>query len=78
MKISNPHIITEGSVQFELEPHGRYIEYDFEKILIYLDVKGQITVWKRNLKSTKEGREILFKLCNYQIKDWTTCKKVGD
>ena len=77
MKISNPHIITEGSVQYELGTlNGRYIEYDFEKILIYLDAKGKLLFGKK-FKIYKEDREILFKLCNYQIKDWTTCKKLG-
>ena len=77
MKIKNPHIITEGSVQFELGTlNGHYIEYDFEKILIYLDAKGKLLFGKK-FKIYKEDREILFKLCNYQIKDWTTCKKLG-
>lgn len=42
MKLSKPHIITEGSLQYQLgELKGNQILYDFEKILMYLDAKGK-------------------------------------
>lgn len=77
MKYPTPHIITEGSSQYHLGIlKGRYIQYDFEKILIYLDAKGK-QAFGEQFKIYKEDREILYKLTNYQIKDWTTCKKLG-
>lgn len=77
MKFQNPHIIQEGSVQFELgNLKGHCIEYDFDKILIYLDAKGKL-LFGNKFKIYKEDREILYKLCNYQIKDWGTCKRLG-
>ena len=76
-KYPTPHIITEGNVQYKLgELKGNYIHYDFEKILIYLNAKGKM-LFGDKFKIYKEDREILFKLCNYQIKDWEMCKKMN-
>lgn len=77
MKFPNPHIIVEGAVEYELGTlKGRSIQYDFEKMLIYLEAKGKLLLGKK-FKIYREDREILFKLCSYQIKDWNTCKKLG-
>ena len=77
MNLKTPHIIIEGSVQYQLgKLKGNHIHYDFEKILIYLDAKGKL-LFGRKFKIHKEDREILYKLCNYQIRDWQTCKKLN-
>ncbi len=77
MKNQSPHIIIEGSVQYALgELKGNQILYDFEKILIYLNAKGKL-LFGKNFKIYKEDREILFKLCNYFIKDEANCKKLN-
>lgn len=77
MRNPKPHIITEGSVQYQLgELKGNHILYDFEKILIYLDAKGKL-LFDKKFKIYKEDRSILYKLCNYQIRDWQTCKKLN-
>jgi len=77
MKNQTPHIITEGSVQYELgELKGNHILYDFEKMLVYLNAKGKLLFGKK-FKIYKEDREILYKLCNYFIKDQANCKKLN-
>ncbi|MBW8244841.1 ATPase [Muricauda oceani] len=77
MRHPAPHIITEGGSQYRLGTlEGRCIQYDFEKILAYLDVKGRLLFGKK-FRIYKEDHEILYKLCNYQVKNWGTCKKLG-
>ncbi len=77
MKSQSPHIIVEGSVKYALgELKGNQIIYDFEKILMYLNVKGKLLFGKQ-FKIYPEDREILFKLCNYFIKDEANCKKLN-
>ena len=77
MNIRNPHIITEGSEQYQLgELKGNHILYDFEKILVYLDAKGKL-IFGENFKIYEEDRDILYKLCNYTIRDYYTCKKLN-
>ncbi len=77
MKLRKPHIIAEGSVQYQLgELKGNQILYDFEKILIYLDAKGK-SLFGDRFKIYDEDRNVLYKLCNYQIRDWTTCRKLN-
>lgn len=77
MKIKNPHIISEGNVQYQLgELKGNQILYDFDKILIYLDAKGKL-LFGDSFKIYEEDRDILYKLCNYMIRDFHTCKKLN-
>ena len=77
MNYPAPHIITEGSLKYQLgELKGNYILYDFDKILIYLDAKGKL-LFGNKFKIYKEDRSILYKLCNYQIRDWQACKKLN-
>ncbi|WP_338356913.1 ATPase [Yeosuana marina] len=77
MNPHKPHIIVEGSVQYPLgELKNNHILYDFDKMLIYLNVKGKLLFGKK-FKIFEEDREILFKLCNYYIKDAVNCKKLG-
>ncbi|MBO6533304.1 MAG: ATPase [Muricauda sp.] len=77
MKYSAPHIITEGTAQYPLGTlKGREIQYDFEKILIYLDAKGKLLFGKK-FKLYREDREILYKLCLYFIQDKARCAQMG-
>jgi DNA replication protein DnaC len=76
MKIKSPHIIIEGSVQYQLgELKGNMIHYDFQKTLIYLEAKGKL-LFGRNFKIYPEDETILYKLCIYFIRDNETCKKL--
>lgn len=77
MKTSTPHIITEGSTQYQLgEIKGNQILYDFKKILHYLDYKGKL-LFSKKFKIHKEDEEIILKLCTYMIQDAEGCKKLG-
>lgn len=77
MNSHKPHIIIEGSVQYTLGTlQNNEILYDFDKILVYLNAKGKLLFGKK-FRIFEEDREILFKLCNYYIKDETNCKKLG-
>ncbi|PJB20143.1 MAG: ATPase [Flavobacteriaceae bacterium CG_4_9_14_3_um_filter_33_16] len=76
MNTINPNIITEGSDTYELGSiQGNQIIYDFEKILMYLNAKGKL-LFKEPFNLFDEDRDILFKLCNYFIKDEANCKKL--
>lgn len=77
MKLDQPHIIVEGGVQFCLgKPKDGYIQYDFDKMLIYLDAKGKL-LFGRKFKIYKEDQKILYELCCYFIQDKTSCDKFG-
>ncbi|WP_149275634.1 P-loop NTPase family protein [Pareuzebyella sediminis] len=77
MRIQKPHIITEGSVQYALGTlEGNQISYDFDKILIYLNAKGKLLFGKK-FQIYQEDREVLYKLCNYFIKDEANCKRLN-
>ncbi|WP_456867793.1 ATPase [Galbibacter sp. BG1] len=77
MKIDHPHIIIEGGVQYCLgAPKKDYVQYDFDKMLIYLEAKGKLMFGKK-FKIYKEDREILYMLCCYFIKDKASCDKFG-
>ena len=76
MNIRNPHIIIEGGVQYELGTlKENHILYDFNKMLIYLDAKGKL-LFGSKFRIFKEDQEVLFKLCNYFIRDEVNCKKL--
>ena len=77
MNIRNPHIIIEGGVQYNLGTFkGNHLLYDFDKMLIYLNAKGKLLFGKK-FKIFEEDKDILFKLCNYIIKDYENCKKLN-
>tara|TARA_R110002167_G_scaffold318488_2_gene524118 strand:- start:14250 stop:14909 length:660 start_codon:yes stop_codon:yes gene_type:complete len=77
MNTNKPHIIIEGSVQYSLgELKDNQMLYDFDKMLIYLNDKGKLLFGKK-FKIFEEDRDILFKLCNYYIKDEANCKKLN-
>jgi len=77
MKQILPHIIIEGSVQYSLgEFKDNQILYNFDRILVYLGVKGKLLFGKK-FRIFEEDRDILFKLCNYFIRDKENCKKLN-
>jgi DNA replication protein DnaC len=76
MNQTTPHIITEGAVEYTLGTlRGQEIIYDFDKMLVYLNAKGKLLFGKK-FQLADEDRDILFKLCNYFIKDVENCKKM--
>lgn len=71
-----PHIIQEGSVQYQLgEFKDNNVLYDFNKILIYLNAKGKL-LFGKNFKIYTEDEPILYKLCVYFIRDFEACEKI--
>lgn len=75
--MANPSKITEGGVVYSLgELSGNRVDYDFKKILIYLEAKGKLLFGKK-FRLYEEDREVLFKLCNYAIRDFGSCRKLG-
>ena len=72
---THPHIIIEKGVEYHLGTlHGDTIQYDFQKMLIYLDHKGK-SLFGKNFKIYEEDEVIIFKLCIYFIKDYEYCAK---
>ncbi|MCM4158457.1 ATPase [Antarcticibacterium flavum] len=75
--MDNPSKIMEGGVEFSIGKFdGKSMNYDFPKILVYLNAKGKL-LFGEKFKLYKEDRNILLKLCSYFIKDKTICKKFG-
>lgn len=73
----NPSKLTEGAVVYSLgEFDGRKVEYDFKKMLVYLEAKGKL-LFGKDFKIYDEDHEVLYKLCNYTIRDFGTCQKLG-
>jgi hypothetical protein len=73
--MDNPSKIVEGGVEYSLgEFDGTKVTYDFERILSYLNAKGKL-LFGKHFKIYEEDRKILFKLCNYLIKDRDNCRK---
>lgn len=72
----NPSRIMEGGVEYSLGNYnGHTVAYDFQKMLVYLEAKGKITFGK-NFRIHDEDKDLLFKLCNYIIKDEEMCAKL--
>jgi energy-coupling factor transporter ATP-binding protein EcfA2 len=75
--MDNPSKIIEGGVEYSLGKFdGKSVLYDFDKILIYLNVKGRLLFgWQ--FKIYEEDLPIIRKLCYYFIKDVENCKNNG-
>lgn len=74
--MDNPCKIVEGGIEYSLGNYdGSYVQYDFSKILIYLNCKGKLLFGKR-FKIYKEDKVILLKLCSYFTRDEINCKKI--
>ena len=66
--MANPSKIIEGSVVYSLgEFDGKKVEYDFAKVAMYLEAKGQL-IFGKNFKIYEEDKGVLLKLCNYIAK----------
>jgi len=75
VKYNDPHIIVEGAVRYALgAKKGGQILYDFDKMLIYLEAKGQL-LFGRKFKIYKEDHEVIYKLCLYAIRDRARCSQ---
>ena len=75
--MQNPSKIIEGSVEYSLGHFdGKKVEYDFSKVLIYLEAKGKL-LFGRNFQIYSEDHGVLLKLCNYMIRDFVSCGKLG-
>ena len=71
----NPSKIIEGGVEYSLGSFdGKSVQYDFPKILVYLNAKGKL-LFGEKFKIYKKDKDILLKLCSYFIKDKENCKK---
>ena len=71
----NPSKIIEGGVEYSLGRFdGKSVQYDFPKILVYLNAKGKL-LFGEKFKIYKKDKEMLLKLCSYFIKDKENCKK---
>jgi len=74
--MANPSKITLGAVTYSLgELHGNRVDYDFKKILVFLEAKGKL-LFGKDFKIYDEDHKILYKLCNYAIRDFGTCRKL--
>lgn len=70
----NPSKITEGGIEYSIGKFdGKSVEYDFQKILIYLDAKGKL-LFGKHFKIYDDDRDIILKLCNYFVKDKKACE----
>jgi len=77
MKNVTPHIIKINDVIYELGIlKNDIINYDFEKILIFLQAKGKF-LFGQNFKILEEDHKILYKLCVYSIQDEERCNALN-
>ncbi|MEZ4801716.1 MAG: ATPase [Gelidibacter sp.] len=75
MNNQHPHIIIEKGVEYHLGVLvENTIQYDFQKMLLYLDHKGKM-LFGKNFRIYEEDEVILYKLCIYFIRDFEACAK---
>ena len=75
--MDNPSKITEGGVEYSLGKFdGKSVQYDFPKILVYLNAKGKL-LFGEKFKIYKKDKKVLLKLCSYFIRDKENCRKFG-
>ena len=73
----NPSKINEGGVVYSLgELDGKKVDYEFAKILRYLNAKGKLLFGKK-FHIWEENLDIVYRLCVYLIKDVEACEKFG-
>ncbi len=71
----NPAQITEGSVVYPLgEFDGKKVDYDFQKILHYLNAKGKL-LFGKNFHIWEENMEVVYRLSLYMIRDFEACEQ---
>lgn len=75
--MTNPCKIKEGGIEYTLGSfNGKECLYDFPKMLSYLDTKGKL-LFGREFRIYPEDHDILYRLCNYFIRDEENCEKFG-
>jgi len=75
--MANPSKIVEGGVMYSLgEFDGKKMNYDFSKMLIYLNAKGKLLFGKQ-FHIWEENMDIVYQLCLYMIRDVAACQKFG-
>ena len=75
--MANPSKITEGAVIYTLGSFdGKKVEYDFQKVLIYLNAKGKL-LFGRDFHIYEEDKSLVLQLCNYMVRDFANCRKHG-
>ena len=73
----NPAEIKEGSEVYSLgEFDGQQAVYDFQKIVHYLNAKGNLLFGKK-FHIWEENMEIVYRLSLYMIRDFEACGKYG-
>ena len=71
-----PHILVEGGIEYCLGSFdGKHIDYDFSKVLTYLDAKGR-SLFGKSFKVREEDKGTFLKLCSYMVKDIENCRKM--
>lgn len=71
--MENRSKILEGGVEYSLGHFdGQFMQYDFKKMLVYLDAKGKLLFGKK-FKIYKSDRPIIRRLCAYIIEDQHSC-----
>jgi len=75
--MGNPSKITESGVVYSLgEFDGKQVEYDFSKVLTYLEAKGKL-LFGQSFRLYPEDQQVLLKLCNYMVRDYASCQELG-
>ncbi|WP_047419607.1 ATPase [Cellulophaga sp. Hel_I_12] len=75
MNLHHPNIIIEGDSHYTLGTlRGNKVFYDFDKMLLYLNAKGKL-LFGKDFKIFEEDHPLVYKLCNYFIKDVGNCRK---
>ncbi|MCF8714666.1 ATPase [Joostella atrarenae] len=71
----NPCKIVEENKEYSIGTfNGNQVIYDFDRILIYLDIKGKM-LFGNGFKIHEEDHPIILKLCHYLINDKENCEK---
>lgn len=73
--MTDPSNIIEGGIAYSLGSFdGKTIDYDFSKILVYLNAKGKL-LFGKDFKIYQADKPIIRRLCVHYIQDKTGCKK---
>ena len=76
MEKLRPHILVEGGIEYCLGNFdGKRIDYDFSKVLLYLEAKGR-SLFGEGFKVRPEDRGTFLKLCSYMVKDFESCRNM--
>lgn len=71
----NPSKVQEGGVVYSLGSFdGKWVTYDFPKIVAFLNIKGK-SMFGQKFKIYKKDYAILKKLCTYMIRDEEGCRQ---